>query len=111
MSERWVPVIDHLLWQTYYRILSFISFHGPIDEAYQAAQYLSQTRGGEVYWVVRDRVFRWDNVEVSKDIKMNVWFLGSAMRRKNTVMARVGWWTMWILSETLKARAGLYSGV
>lgn len=104
-AETWVPIIDQLIWQVYYRILSFISYHGPIDEAYEATKILTGKRGGEVYWVVPDRVFRWDSVTVSPGIKINIWFMGSALRRKNTCMARVGWWTLWILSETLKARA------
>ena len=105
--ERWIPVIEHLLWQCYYRVLSFISFHGPIDESYKAAESLSKTpeRGGVVYWVVPDRVFRWDRVSVSPGIEINVWFFGSPMRRKNTVMTRVGWWTLTLFTETLRARA------
>jgi len=100
---RWVPVIDRLLWQAYYRILSFISYHGPIDESYQAAKFLSGTKGGEVYWVVPDRVFRWDNVEISPEITMKVWFFGSAVRRKNTVMCRVGWFKAYIIETAIRA--------
>jgi len=100
--HRWVPVIDRLLWQVYYRILSFISYHGPIDEAYQAANFLSGTKGGEVYWVVPQRVFRWDNVEISQGIMMKVWFFGSAIRHKNTVMCRVGWFKAYILETVIE---------
>ena len=102
---KWVPVIDNLLWQVYYRILSFISFHGPVDEAYQAAKLLSETKGGEVYWVIPDRVFRWDDVEVSPGITMKVWFLGSAIRRKNTVMFRRGWWALYLWDPYVKSVA------
>jgi len=103
--EKWIPVIENLLWQVYYRILSFVSFHGPIDEAYEAAKFLSGTRGGEVYWVIPDRVFRWDDVEVSPDITMKVWFFGSAIRRRNTVMARRGWWALYLLDPYIEALA------
>ena len=103
--EKWVPVIDRLLWQCYYRILSFISFHGPVDEAYQAAKKLSETKGGEVYWVIPDRVFRWDNVEISPGIKMKIWFFGSAIRRKNTVMARRAWWALYLFDPYVKTLA------
>jgi len=102
---KWVPVIDKLLWQTYYRILSFISFHAPIDEAYQAAKLLSETKGGNVYWVIPDRVFRFDDVEISPGIRMKVWFFGSAIRRKNTVMARRGWWSLYLLDVYVKTLA------
>lgn len=101
-AEKWVPVIDRLLWQCYYRIFSFISFHGPIDEAYEAASILARERGGEVYWVAEGRVFRWDSVTVSPDITMNVWFFGSGIRRRNTVMARVGWWKLWVVEAAVK---------
>lgn len=92
----WVPVIDRLLWQCYYRILSFISYHAPIDESYEAVNVLARERGGDVHWVIPGRVFRWDGLTLSPGITMSVWFFGSAIRRKNTVMARVGWWSLWI---------------
>lgn len=103
--EKWIPVIERLLWQCFYRILSFISYHAPIDESYQAAQSLSGTKGGEVYWVIPDRVFRWDNVEFSPGLKISVWFFGSALRRKNTVMVRRGWWTFYLLDVYVKRMA------
>jgi len=102
--KKWVPVIEHLIWQCYYRVLSFISFHGPIDESYKAAKLLSEERGGEVYWVIPDRVFRWDGATVSPGITINIWFFGSAIRRKNTVMARVGWWTLTLFAKVLRER-------
>lgn len=103
--EKWVPVIDRLLWQAYYRILSFISYHAPIDESYEASKSLSGTRGGEVYWVIPNRVFRWDNVEISPGIKLTVWFFGSALRKKNTVMVRRGWWALYLFDTYVKTLA------
>lgn len=103
--RRWIPVIDRLLWQAYYRILSFISFHAPVGESYQAAQELSGTRGGEVYWVVPDRVFRWDDVEVSPGIRMTVWIFGSALRGKNSVIARRGFWALYLFDTYVKGMA------
>ncbi|TRZ51724.1 MAG: hypothetical protein D4S01_04225 [Dehalococcoidia bacterium] len=100
--RRWVPVIDKLLWQVYYRILSFISFHAPIDEAYSAAKHLSETKGGAVYWVMPDRVFRFDNIEISPGIRLDVYFFGSASRRKNVVMFRRGWWSLYIIDTAIK---------
>jgi len=86
-------------------ILSFVSFHGPIDEAYQAAKFLSETKGGEVYWVIPDRVFRFDDVEVSPGITVKVWFMGSALRRKNCVLFRRGWWALYLWDPYIKALA------
>jgi len=104
--ERWIPVADALVLQAYYRVLSFVSFHGPIDEAIQAVKYIAKTkRGGTVYTVVPDRVYRWDGVEVYPGIKMNLWVWGSPLRRKNTVYGRVGFWTLTLMTEALRARA------
>jgi hypothetical protein len=114
--RKWVPVISRLLWQCYYRLLSFVSYHGPIDESYEAAKYLSiekmgeQVYGGDVYWVVEGHVFRWDNVEVSPGITMSLWFVGSAVLRKNTIMARRGWWSLYMLQATRALRSEFTQG-
>jgi len=104
---KWVPVIEHLLWQVYYRVLSFVSFHGPLSEAYYAAEHLSDGKGGRVYWVILDRVFRWDDVEISPGISTKVWFFGGP---KNTVMARRGWWAMYLLEVQVKRVASVLGG-
>lgn len=98
---KWGPVIEKLLWQCYYRILGFISFPAPVDESFLAAQKLSEELGGKVYWVLEGRVFRWDDVEFSPGLKMSLWFVGSEIRRRNTVMARRGWWTLYITEPIL----------
>lgn len=101
--NRWVPVVSRLLWQCYYRVLGLISFHGSISEAYEAAKWLSESLlgpGGNVYWIVENRVFRWDNVEISPDIFMNVWFFGTP---RNTMMLRRGWWALYLLETSVKA--------
>ena len=102
---KWAPVIERLLWQCYYRIFSFISYHAPVDESYQAAESLTETKGGEVYWVIPDRIFRWDNVQISPGIKITVWFFGSALRRKNTVMVRRGFWSLYLIDVYVKRMA------
>lgn len=103
---KWVPVIEKLLWQCFYRILSFISFPAPVDESFEAARDLSVQLGGKVYWVhgLDGRVFRWDDVEFSPGLKMSVWFAGSKVRRKNTVMIRRGWYTFYVLMVVLTER-------
>lgn len=109
---KWIPVCDALVLQAYYRVLSFVSIHAPIDEVYQAIKHLAETkRGGDVYWahpLLEGRVARWDGLEVYPDIKMSLWVFGSKLRRKNTVYARVGWWNFYLIStfgRTLKERA------
>jgi len=110
--EKWVPVVDSLVKQCYYRVLSFISWHGPIDDAYKAAKKISrEKRGGHVYWVVKGRVFRWDNLEVYPGIYMSVWCFGGKLRKKNTVMARVGWWKLYIIDAMIKGIASVMGEV
>ena len=104
--ERWIPVADSLVLQAYYRVLSCVSFHAPIDEAIQAVKKIAETkRGGTVYTVIPERVYRWDGLEVYPGIRMNLWVFGSPIRGKNTVYARVGWWTLTLMTETLRTRA------
>jgi len=93
--EKWVPVVTALLKQAYYRVLSFVSFHAPIDDAVKAIEHVVETEHmGKIYPVIPGRVYRWDGAEVFPGILMNVWVFGSPTRKKNTVYARVGWWTL-----------------
>jgi hypothetical protein len=104
--ERWIPVADALVLQAFYRVLSFVSFHAPINEAIHAVKKIAETkRGGTIYTVIPERVYRWDGLEVYPGIRMNLWVFGSPTRRKNTVYARVGWWTLTLMTEALRARA------
>jgi len=104
--RKWIAPADALVIQAYYRVLSFVPFHAPIDEAIQAVKYIAETkRGGIIYPVIEGCVYRWDGVEVWPGIRINLWVFGSGIRRKNTVYGRVGWWTLWIFTEALRARA------
>jgi hypothetical protein len=111
MSEpwaRWVPILDGLVFQAYYRVLSFVSIHAPVSEVYEAARHLAETkRGGEVYWVVEGRVARWDGLDVSPPygVTMNVWLFGAKLRGKNTVLARRGWWSLYLFDPLVKSLA------
>jgi len=98
--EKWIPVVDALILQTYYRQLSWVSIHAPINEVYKAAEHLAEVkRGGKVYWVIEGIVAKWDNLEVFPGITQTNWFIG---RRKNTAMARRGWWAMYLLEIHVK---------
>jgi len=106
--EKWIPVVDSLILQTYYRQLSWVSIHAPVDEVYAAAEYLaSEKRGGLIYWVVAGRVFRWDGLTVFPDITQTNWFIGGA---RNTAMARRGWWAMYLLDVQVKRLAKVLGG-
>lgn len=106
--ERWVPVVDALVLQSFYRQLSWVSMPAPIDEVYAAAQHLSETkRGGRLYWVVEGRVARWDDLEVFPGIRQTNWFVGSKLRGKNTAMVRRGWWSLYLLGPMVKGVASV----
>jgi len=109
--EKWVPVLDSLVFQTYYRQLSWVSVHAPVDEVYRAAEHLAETkRGGRVYWVFEDKtlgrkVFRWDDLEVFPEIHQTNWFVGGP---RNTAMARRGWWAMYLFDPMVKGFARVF---
>jgi len=100
--RRWVPVADTLLNQAYYRVLSFVSFHAPLMEAYTAIESLVEKRGGRLYWVMEDRIARWDDLEVWPGVKMSLWIFGGP---RNTVYARVGWYKLYFLDVAVKGLA------
>ena len=102
--QKWIPVADALVLQAYYRTLGMVSMHAPIDQIYPAIQEISSTkRGGDIHWVVQDRVARWDNLEVYPGVTMSLYIFGSPIRKKNTVYTRVGFWQSYILRAPTKA--------
>jgi len=106
VNEEWkkyVPVLEKILFQCYYRVLSFVSIHTGINNIYKAAKYLSENtdKNGKVYWVVKGKIAKWDNLQVFPDITMSVWLFGSELRQKNTVIARVGWWKMYVIESII----------
>jgi len=105
--EKTVHVLDALVVQCYYRVLSFVSFHSGIDASFKAAQHLAETkRGGSVYWVVENSgVARWDDVEVFPGIRITIWLFGSKVRQKNTCLARRGFWALYLFDIAVKSLA------
>lgn len=105
---KWVKPLDNIVFQAWYRVLSFVSLHAPINEVFEAARHISENeRGGTVYWVIPDRVARWDDLDVSPPygLKMTVWIFGSALRRKNSVIARRGFWALYLWEPYVKRMA------
>ena len=108
MSEewrKWVPVAEALILQAYYRTLGMVSIHTGIDNVFLAIQEISTRRGGKLYWILEGRVARWDNLEVFPGVTTSLYILGSPIRQKNTVYARVGFWQNYLLRapESLKS--------
>jgi len=105
---KWVAPLDNIIFQAWYRVLSFVSLHAPINEVYEAARYIAENkRGGNVYWVIRGRAARWDDLDVNPPhgVKMTVWIFGSAIRKKNSVIARRGFWALYLFDPYVKAFA------
>jgi len=105
---KWVIPLDNIIFQAWYRVLSFVSLHAPINQVYEAARYIAEhKRGGNVYWVITGRVARWDDLDVNPPygVKMTVWIFGSAIRRKNCVIARRGWWALYLWDPAVKSLA------
>ena len=107
-------MLDALVVQCYYRILSFVSYHLGIDTSFKAAEHLAETkRGGKVFWVVEGRIARWDDVEVFPGVRITIWLFGSKARQKNTCLARRGWWALYLFDVAVKSLArvtGTYRG-
>ena len=95
---RWVEPLDNLVFQAWYRVLSFVSIHAPVAEVYEAAKYIAQNhRGGDVYWAIKGYVARWEKLDVNPphELFMTIWISGNPLG-KNTILTRVGWWTMYL---------------
>ena len=99
-------MLDALVVQCYYRILSFVSYHFGIDASFKAAEHLAETkRGGKVYWIVEGRVARWDDVEVFPGVRITIWLFGSEIRQKNSCLARRGFWALYLFDAAVKSLA------
>jgi hypothetical protein len=105
--QKWGTLIERMLITTYYRILSFTSLHSPIVEVYTACKYMSENTpyAGNVYWLIEQRIFNWDNVNVNRNsdypVTMSLRVFGSPIRNKNTVFARVGFYKFYITDVAL----------
>jgi len=109
---KWVTPLDNLIFQAWYRVLSFVSLHAPIPEIFEAAKYIAKTkRGGRVYWVIEGRIARWDDLDVNPphEIKMTVWLYGPA-RGKNAIVARRGFWALYLFDPYVKTLARTLGG-
>ena len=99
-------MLDALVVQCYYRILSFVSYHFGIDASFKAAEHLAETkRGGKVYWVVEGRIARWDDAEVFPGVRITIWLFGSEIRQKISCLARRGFWALYLFDVAVKSLA------
>lgn len=105
LVPKWSKLIERMIITSYYRILSFVSLHAPIREVYPVCEWMAANTdyGGRVYWMVPERVFAWDSIQVNKGVVMDLIIFGSAMRQKNTVFARRTWWRLYIIDVALMA--------
>lgn len=108
-AVKWIEPLDNIVFQAWYRVLSFVSLHAPISEVFEAAKYIAKNkRGGDLYWIIKNRVARWEDLDVNPPhgIKMTIWLYGG-VRAKNTVLARYGWWTLYLIDLPLKVVAAV----
>jgi len=108
-ANKWVPVLDALILQTYYRNLGMVSIHGPMAEVFQAAQYIQTTkRGGNLNLVfalpnlitlpglrirfLSQQMAKWENLTVFPGITETLTLFGGP---DNTVLVRSGFWTLY----------------
>jgi hypothetical protein len=73
------------------------------------AQYIAQNhRGGDVYWVVKGFVARWENLDVNPPhgVKITIWMWGNP-NGKNTILSRVGWWTLYLFDTAKRIQRGV----
>ena len=103
--EKWVPVADDLVRQTYYRILGAVSFHGPISETIEAIKYLMETKRGGTLEIVKSgglfQIWSWDGVEAYPRVKMDLWVIGSKYSN-NTAYLRKRWWKLYLIEAMAK---------
>ena len=109
---KWVTPLDNIVFQAWYRVLSFVSIHAPVSEVYEAAKYIQKKRGGNIYWVIKERVARWEDLDVNPPhgVKMTVWLYGGKVRQKNTVLCRAGWYTLYLVDLPIKVVATILGG-
>jgi len=106
---RWVEPLDNLVFQAWYRVLSFVSLHASIAEVYEAAKYIALNhRGGDVYWVVKNYVARWEKLDVNPPygVTITIWIWGNPTG-KNTILSRVGWWSLYLFESAKRVQKTL----
>jgi hypothetical protein len=104
---KWGSLVERMLITSYYRVLSFVSLHAPINEVYEACKYMSENTpyAGSVYYLVPRRLFNWDEIVVNRNpnypVTMNLRVFGSPIRGKNTVFVRASWWKLYVVDYSL----------
>lgn len=99
--------VENGILTSWYRVLSFYSLHLPITEVFTVSKWLSLNTDyrGDVYWLVEQRVANWDNIIVNQNptypVTMNLRIFGSPLRAKNTVLARVGFFKLYLIDTVL----------
>jgi hypothetical protein len=100
-------IVDAVLWQVYYRTFGMVGIHIGVTDTYNAAQWLAANgRGGQVRWLVPNRVFLWSGMAVTPGISgsgtMSALFGGTGLQF-DTAIARVGFWLPRVWARVLAA--------
>jgi len=115
--SRWGLFVENCIITSFYRNLSFISLRCPIKEAFTVCEWLSKNTlyGGDVYWLIPDRLFCWDDFIVNQNPDYPVYIsmkaFGSPLRGVNTVFFRTFWFTMYVtgpIVDSMLAKLGAF---
>lgn len=97
LLEKWGDLVQRLLFIAFYRLASFVSIHAPITEIAPVCEALSETGlNGTIRWVIPERMFIWENVEMAPGIYQTLRVFGLPSG-KNTTFVRIGWWRLYVL--------------
>ncbi|MEM2618757.1 MAG: hypothetical protein QW356_04650 [Candidatus Hadarchaeales archaeon] len=100
--EDWAPIFERATFQVAYRQLGMVSLYCPVDVAFSAIKILEDKGIGKLKVLLENRIAVWEDVPIEKAIRINIYVFGSPTRRKNTVLARMGWWKMYFFEAGMR---------
>jgi len=104
-GNKWVPVIDRMVYQVYYRAWGMIPVpKAPIEEVVDACKALQAIRGGEISWIIKGRLAKWENIAIFPDITINAWIFYRPIVG-HTFLSREGFYKMYFVSSLFKRPA------
>lgn len=92
----WAPLFEKTVWQAAYRQLGIVALPCDIKVAAQAIDTLTKEKGlGNWKWLLEGRILVWENVNVDSAFKAHFYVFGGKSRKKNSVIARQGFYRMY----------------
>jgi len=100
--EDWVPIIERIVWQVFYRQLGIVAIHCDIKVAAKAIDILCQKGYGNWKWLLEGRALVWQNIPINHAARVHAYVFGGKIRGANTVLVRQGFWRMYVIEAGLK---------